>query len=93
VVWFVLCFTHVGPGQGAAKSVHGEELFARRLLRLAAEVVELVVAIEVVLVGAAIELHALEQLFLDVRRTSDGAEGGQPVFVRDDAIEGLALEE
>jgi hypothetical protein len=57
---------------------------------LAAEVVEQVVAVDVVLVAAAVEFHALEQLFLDVGRAGGGGEGGQPVLVGDDAVEGHA---
>ena len=61
-----------------ADVIHINELLARRFLGLAAEVVEQVVPIDVVLVGAAVEFNAtLEQPFLDVRRTgSGGAFGG-----------------
>ena len=61
---------------------------------LAAEVVEQVVAVDVVLVRAAVEFHAaLEQLFLDVRRAGGGGERRQPVFVRHDAVERRARRE
>ena len=47
----------------------------------------MVVAVDVVLVGAAVELHALQELLLDVRRAGGGGEGREPVLVRDDAVE------
>ena len=69
------------------------ELVARRFLHLAAEVVELVVAVEVVLVASTIDLGALEELFLDVRRAGGGSEGRQPILVGDEPIERLARRE
>ena len=77
----------IAGGDDLADVIHIDELLARRFLGLAAQVIEHVVAIKVVLVGAAIEFHALEELFLDVRRAGGGGKGGQPVFVRDDAVE------
>ncbi len=65
------------------------ELVAGRFLGLASEVVRQVVAVYMVAVLATVELDALEQLVLESRGTTDGGEGGQPVFVSDDSIENL----
>ena len=74
-------------GDHLASVVHVNELLARRVLRLATEVIEEVVAIDVVLVGSTVEFHALEQLLLHIGRAGGGGERRQPVFVRHDAVE------
>src|SRR6516165_5142049 len=52
----------------------------------AGEKIHLVVAIEMVLVGAVAELHALQQLIGDVRVAGRGHQGGQPIEAGEDAI-------
>ena len=46
--------------------------------------------IDEVLVGAAVEIDALFQLLDDVRIATGGGEGGQPVFVGNDAVADLS---
>jgi CBS domain-containing protein len=63
---------------------------ARAFLGFAGEVFVEVVAVDVVLVAAAVEFDALEEFFLDVGSAGGGGEGGQPVFMGNDAVEGHA---
>ena len=80
----------VGEAQGhqVAVVVDVEEVLARGLVRLAAEVPELVVAVEVDLVRLAVELRARLQAVGDVLHAHQRTEGDEPVVVRDDAVEG-----
>lgn len=52
------------------------------------QVIDHVVAVDVVLVLATVQLDTLLQFFLDVWGTGDSCECRQPVFVRDDAVAG-----
>ena len=83
----------VAHGDDLAVVIHVHEALARRLVGFAADVVELVGAIDVVLVTAAVEFDALFQLLHDVGIASGGGEGGQPVFMRDNAVADLASRE
>ena len=76
----------VAHGNYLAVVIHIHEVMARGLRGFPADIVELVGPIEVVLVVAAVEINAFFQLFHDLEVTTGGGEGGQPVFVGNDAV-------
>ena len=67
-----------------------EKVLARRLVRLAAQVVKLVVAVEVDLVAVSVELRARFQAVGDVLHTHQGREGHEPVIVGEDPVQDRA---
>ena len=83
----------VAGGDDLAVVVDVPELVAGGFVGFAGEVVELVIAVDVVAVFAAVEFSAGAELVGDGGVTGDGGEGGEPIFVGDDAVEGGACRE
>ena len=69
------------------------ELLPGRLRGLATGVAELVIPVRGRTVSSAGEGPALEELLLDIGRTSGGEAGDHPVFMRHEAVERLARQE
>ena len=61
------------------------------MVRLAFQIVEQIVAVDIVAIAAPVQLDAVQELLLDVRCAGDRREGRQPVLVRDDPVERLAF--
>ena len=62
------------------------EDFVTRGRAFAGDAGHLVIAVEMVLVGAVAEFHALEQLVGDVRIAGGGEEGREPIHAGEDAV-------
>jgi hypothetical protein len=77
---YELIFEVVNP-HGSENALREVEDFPASRRTLAGDEVQLVICVEMVLIGPFAELHAFQKLFLDGRIASGGREGREPVEI------------